>query len=973
MAHPVTRSTLKTWLITVVLLLLAAVAMGAGERVEVTASSVHSDEYPPHQAFDGDRETRWASRGTDQPQWLQIDLGRTLPIEGLTIHWEHAYAADYEVQASADGKAWRTLHHQPEGKGGRETIAGLGAEGRFIRVYCRKPGPYGLSSIWEISLAGKSGEAVAQARKREADGRRAAEIAARAGIIDELSASGAEEIIFAARRMGVDGHWYANFGYYAREPQRKTYGAPGGKLCRLNLKTGRLTTLIDDPAGHVRDPQVHYDGSRIVFSYRKGASEHYNLYEINADGTGLRQITDGPWDDIEPAYLPDGGIIFISSRCKRWVNCWLTQVAVLHRCDGDGSNIRMLSGNIEHDNTPWVLPDGRIIYQRWEYVDRSQVDYHHLWTMNPDGTNQMVYFGNQRPGTLMIDAKPIPNSGRILATFSPGHGMREHEGPFYTVDPDGGPDDQTRAKRVGKHSGRDPFPISDKWILYAHGRRIRVSDHSGARDFELYADPSLDLHEPRPLTKRERETIVPPRVDLTKETGRLILTNVNIGRNMDGVKPGEIRKLLVLESLPKPINYTGGMDPLTYGGSFTLERVVGSVPVEPDGSAYFELPALRSFFFVAMDEDNLSVKRMQSFLAVQPGETLSCIGCHQDRAQAIYYPVVLKALMRAPSKVRPIKHVPDVFDFPRDVQPILDKHCVSCHDYDRQEGVDHGPRAGGIILTGDRGPMFSHSYYTLTITKQFADGRNEAVSNRAPRSIGTAASPLMKKLNGEHYGARLTPREIDIIRYWIEVGAPYPGTYAALGTGMIGGYYENNQVGTDQQWPQSIAAAEAIARRCATCHQNVPRNLTDEATLSFWRPDWNDQRLKRNRHILFNLSRPHLSLALLAPLAKEARGYARCVTKDGEPIFTSTADPDYRKILAMTTAGRDHLERIKRFDMPGFRPDPAYLREMKRYGVLSSNHPPDALLDVYALDQAYWKSLWYVPVSKDKAPPVQED
>ena len=966
MSHGTSRASVGTWIFSFVSLLAGAVALGAEAGIAVTASSVHSGDYRPEYAFDGDPETRWASRATDQPQWLQIDLGRSVQIEGLTIQWEHAHAADYDVQASTDGKQWRTLHHQPQGKGGKEDISKLSGEWRFVRVFCRKPGPHGLSSVWEVTITGKSGDAIAQIRRREAEQRRAAEADAKAAVIEDLASNGAEEIVFAGRRMGDDGHWYANFGYYARQPERKAYGAPGGKLYRLNLKSGKLVTLIDDPGGHVRDPQVHYDGRRIVFSYRRGGSGHYNLYEINADGGGLRRITDGAWDDIEPAYLPDGGIVFVSSRCKRWVNCWLTQVAVLHRCDADGSNVRMLSGNIEHDNTPWVLPDGRIIYQRWEYVDRSQVDYHHLWTMNPDGTNQTVYFGNQRPGTLMIDAKPIPETGLILATFSPGHGMREHEGPFYTVDPDGGPDDQSRAKRVGKRSGRDPFPASEKWILYANGRSIRASDHSGSRDVELYADATLDLHEPRPLSPRPRETVIPPRVDPSKETGRLILTNVNLGRNMDGVKPGEIRKLLVLESLPKPINYTGGMDPLTYGGSFTLERVVGAVPVEPDGSAYFELPALRSFFFVAMDENDLSVKRMQSFLSVQPGETLSCIGCHEDRSQSAHYPANLKALTRPPSKVRPIAHVPDVFDFPRDVQPILDKHCVSCHDYEKHDGADEGPRAGGVILSGDRGPMFSHGYYTLTITKQFSDGRNDAVSNRAPRSIGSSASPVMKKLGGEHYGARLTPREIDVVRYWIEVGAPYPGTYAALGTGMIGGYYENNQVGTDEQWPASVAASEAISRRCASCHQDVPRNLSDEATLSFWRPDWKDPRLRRNRHILFNLSRPHLSLALLAPLAKEAGGYGRCVSQEGQPIFASTADEDYRKILAMTAAGRARLEEIKRFDMPGFRPDPAYVREMKRYGVIAADHPADAPLDVYSLDQSYWKSLWYVPPVKEE-------
>ena len=165
--------------------------------------------------------------------------------------------------------------------------------------------------------------------------------------------------------------------YYAEDPSRVAY-EPGGKLLKYNLRRGETTVLLNDPAGGVRDPQVHYSGEKILFSYRKGDGKHYHLYEIDVDGTGLHQLTDGLYDDLEPTYLPDRGIMFVSSRCKRWVNCWLTQVAVLHRCDADGTNIRQVSSNNEHDNTPWPLPDGRILYQRWEYVDRSQVHYHHL-------------------------------------------------------------------------------------------------------------------------------------------------------------------------------------------------------------------------------------------------------------------------------------------------------------------------------------------------------------------------------------------------------------------------------------------------------------------------------------------------------------------------------------------------------------------------------------------------------------------
>ena len=154
------------------------------------------------------------------------------------------------------------------------------------------------------------------------------------------------DIIFATREnAGSDGHWYANFSHHAANPDRHLYG-PGGRLCRLNMDSGKLTVLLEDLDGGVRDPQVHYDAEKILFSYRKGNTPYYHLYEINIDGTGLRQITDGPYDDVEPSYLPDDSIVFCSSRCNRMVNCWRTPVAVLDRCDGDGANVRQLSTNV---------------------------------------------------------------------------------------------------------------------------------------------------------------------------------------------------------------------------------------------------------------------------------------------------------------------------------------------------------------------------------------------------------------------------------------------------------------------------------------------------------------------------------------------------------------------------------------------------------------------------------------------------
>lgn len=783
------------------------------------------------------------------------------------------------------------------------------------------------------------------------------------------------EVIFATRKPNpTDGHWYANFGNYGPMPERKAY-RDGTKLWRLNLRTGSLVNLLVDDKGGVRDPQVHYDGQKVLFSYRRGGSDYYHLYEMNVDGSGLRQLTDGPFDDIEPTYLPDGDIVFVSSRCKRYVNCWLTQVAVMHRCDPNGKNITAISSNTEHDNTPWPLPDGRLLYTRWEYVDRSQVHFHHLWSANPDGTMQQTWFGNMHPGTTMIDAKPIPNSDKVIASFSPGHGQREHDGVVTVVDPRGGPDAQTFAKTISRGAHyRDPWAFSETCFLAATRDSIVVMNERGEEQavFKLSNEDrkaGLECHEPRPILKRQREVVIQPRVKPDLSSGTMVLADVNHGRRMEGVKRGEVKKLLVLESLPMPVHFTGGMEPISYGGTFTLERILGTVPVEEDGSAYFQVPALRSVFFVALDENDLSVKRMQSFTTVQPGEQLSCVGCHEHRSQTAKPDQrTIAALHKPAAPITPIANVPDIFDYPRDVQPILDSVCNDCHGYEKT--ARGGPRAGGVLLAGDRGPLYSHSYYTLTISRLFADGRNQPRSNYEPRALGSSNSKLLKYLDGSHFGAKATDHQKTMLRLWIESGAAYPGTYAALACGMVGNYIENNQVNTGTDWPATKSATEVIKRRCAGCHNEpsrlLPLNLADERDVSFWMPSMDDPRLRTSRHMVWNLSRPDKSLMLLAPLAGNAGGWGVCrdpKTKNPATVFADASDPDYKSLLALATAGRDYLAVDKRFDMPGFKPRVDWVREMRRYGILPESATRDTPMDVYAVERDYWKSLWYLPPS----------
>ncbi|MBL7219521.1 MAG: PD40 domain-containing protein [Phycisphaerae bacterium] len=766
---------------------------------------------------------------------------------------------------------------------------------------------------------------------------------------ERIGALGFDEIVFTIRQPGRDGHWYANFSHRCEDPNRILYG-DGGGMFALNVKTSRLRTLLNDPKGGVRDPQMHYDGKKIIFSYRKGGQPYYHLHEINVDGSGLRKLTDGPYDDFEPTYLPDGGIIFCSSRVNCNVPCYYTRVAVLYRCDGDGKNMRRLSPNVEHENTPWVLPDGRILYQRWEYVDRSQVQYHHLWTTNPDGTGQTVYFGNMHGGGAFLDAKPIPGSPKVVMIHSPGHGRREHEGYVDVIDARDGPDRKSNVRRITSGAQwRDPYPLSENSFLVAgpghHLISLLGSDGKSTPLLKLtpkQIKANMWVNEPRPIRKRTRERLIPSRVDLTKSTGTIILQDVYVGRNMKGVKRGDIKTLLVMEVMHMPVkpnrdwqqmvSFDGGR-----GGSFSLERVIGSVPIETDGSAHFEAPALRPIFFIAMDENNLSVKRMQSFMTVQPGESVSCIGCHEERVGTPPVTRNLLAAKRPPSTIEPIKGIPHVFDYPRDIQPILDKHCVTCHGYEKTK--HGGPYSGGMLLSGDRGVFYNQSYAALRARKQVADGFN-GNGNRPPRTIGTSASPLMKKLDGEHHKVKLSAHEKNTIRYWIECAGTFAGTYAALGKGYI--------------FPRRVVGEDVRKRRCGSCHKRAfPDSKDDPRT-----------------HWFYNLDHPSKSVVLLAPLSKAAGGWDLCSKKkdkdgkivaSGPPIFKNAGDADYARILAQVKNLQAQLQNNKRYDMPGFEPHPAYIREMKAWGILPPAYKWGGYDDMFKTDQAYWKSLHYKP------------
>lgn len=830
-----------------------------------------------------------------------------------------------------------------------------------------------------------------QAQLREAERQRMQrQLAERAELLQQLAGQGVERIVFAERAPGRDyqGHYYANFGYSCAEPDYWLHGADGSRLLVLDVRQQRLDVVLDDPGGAVRDPQVHYDGHTILFSYRRAGTHHYHLHEINADGSGLTQLTDGPWDDVEPAWLPDGGIAFCSTRCARYIGCWLAPSAILFRCDARGGDLRMLSSGSFTENTPRVLPDGRILYTRWEYVNRDAVSFHHLWTMNPDGTRPMIFFGNQRPGSVYIDAQPIPGSNAVVFIDSPGHGRNEHAGLVATVTAAAGPNAPSSVRHVTRQPVyRDPYPIWPGLYLAARENQLVVLADDGSE--QVLFESEQMLHEPSVIRPRDRERVVPGTAESTQPTGTVFLHNAYAGRNMQGVPPGAIRRLLVLEDLPKPVNFHGGgSQPIGHGVTSTIKRILGTAPVERDGSAHFTVPARRSIYFALLDEHDRSIKQMRSFVTVQPGETVGCVGCHEPRTQVpgrAASQSLPQALTRPASPLEPIAGVPDVPDFPRDVQPVLDRHCVRCHRPEKPEG--------GVTLCGDRGPVYSLAYYELFLHWQIKDtqgeprhGTGRQPGNDPPYATYSSASALMKYLDGSHHDAGPGPLEQAQLRLWIDAGAQYAGTYAALGTGQIGGCWRSNEpirmMAGD--WPETPTAAAAIERRCGTCHpsQQLPRHVTAAIPLDPWGDmlAWTRPLSRYSRHRIFNLSQPEKSLLLLVALDQAAGGLATApiATVPGRPatpaaeedrsrpprpvdhaiVFVTPDDPDYQAILTHIGAARRKLDSIKRFDMPGFQPNEHYVREMKRYGILPSSFDPvtDAV-DPYETDRRYWDWL----------------
>lgn len=619
------------------------------------------------------------------------------------------------------------------------------------------------------------------------------------------------------------------------DAQRERHFVPGSSLCllKMNGNYGEVRALITDPNGVVRDPDVSHDGKRILFAWKKSdRQDDYHLYEMDLESGNLRQLTFGlGFADYEPAYLPNGDIVFNSTRCVQTVDCWWTEVSNLYTCDRDGRYLRRLTFDQVHTNYPTIRDDGQVIYTRWEYNDRGQIFTQPLFQMNPDGTAQTECYGNNSwfPTTI-LHARGIPGSHKIVAILTGHHTLQQ--GKLAILDTSRGrqeaagvqlvaPLREANAVRVDQYGQEGdqfqyPYPLSQTEFLVAYDP-YRNSDTTYARPYGIYFmaidgarellawDPDISCNQPVPLAPRQKPQSRPSMVDYRDERGTYFLQDIYVGQGLQGVRRGTIKRLRVvaLEYRAAGIGENRNQGPAgsalistpiaISNGSWDVKIVLGNARVHEDGSACFTVPARTPVYFQALDEKGHAVQTMRSWSTLQPGETFSCVGCHENKNLAPLLRPPSLAMKAGPEPLEPFYGPARGFSFVTEIQPILDRHCVRCHngsleaDSAEQESRDGSNRPafsllGAHTVDAVAKRKWSNAYLWLTQGGRPNEWVNWISAQSAPPMLspyhaGAATSRLITLLEHGHEDVTLSGEELDKLACWIDLLVPFCGDY----------------------------------------------------------------------------------------------------------------------------------------------------------------------------------------------------
>jgi len=685
-----------------------------------------------------------------------------------------------------------------------------------------------------------------------------------------------------------------------------TYGFKrGGQLCLGTLLADgsiKHEVLLEKPEGVVCYPNLSWDARTLVFSMRDNfTTDCYYLYTMDMATRQVRQITfpilkNGkplPVADCEPTFLPDGRIVFTSTRDVHISDCWYRAGGNIYCCDADGRNIRRLTFDQLMTNSPQVLQDGRVVFTRWEYNDRSALFNHPLIAMNPDGTAQNEYYGNNSmfPASI-IHARGIPGTQKAIAVIAGHHSI--YKGKLGLIDRTRGIQAGQGIEFVNTRLNGDPGREAADYIKpeppdpsrpyldlkidvfgqfgpqYAHPFAFDEENYLCSFCPEGYLPPFGPFNPPLgvyymkpdgtrellayddwqgtgqavPLMTRTPPPVRPSLVNLRKNTGVFTLQDVYEGPGLAGIPRGTAKKLRVvaLEYRVARMGYgqNGGecetglcQTPISLNsGSWDVKHVLGEVDIEADGSCNFEVPAHTPVYFQVLDARGYTIQTMRSWATLQNGENFSCVGCHENKLSAAIGQKNAVAFSKPIQKLKPFagkKHpllvrlgseswldsvenylgvnaprsldpnAPvDGFSFVQEIQPIFDKHCVSCHNAANLAkskisltGELARPETVKLIGAGQVDPKRAYTQSYVTITTSGDPDKNPWMTWLKPRSravmlppyhTGSSQSKIMGCFEPAHYGVKVSENEKRTFACWLDLLVPFCGSYTQHNT-----------------------------------------------------------------------------------------------------------------------------------------------------------------------------------------------
>ncbi len=768
-----------------------------------------------------------------------------------------------------------------------------------------------------------------------------------------------------------------------------------GALCLLKFDNyySQYKEILTKNDMCVKDPTISLDGKKVAFAMSEGQGKGFLLYEMEIDNPdSVKQLTFNPSGltvaDFEPCYLPNGDIMFSSTRCFGTIDCGWQSTSNMFVMDGEGKYIRRLGFDQVHTFTPVLRPDGAVLYIRWEYNDRDIANICGLFRMNPDGCFQTEVFGNQTTWPMNIfQAKPVPgNPNKYFAIASGHHGAYSGEvcvldnsisanGPEHITmvsppratesllnpgTPESNPDrdglSDTMAMGGVYRNSEYPYPLNDDWYLVSYrdvGQEQfgRISNtpykiylkHVDGKSRELLAWGSGSLHHPLVVAPWKdiwgtEPVKVTEMANYNEDMGSFTLQDVYHGEGMKGVPRGTAKALRVIA-----IKYrvSGGCDsgfagqvmggkpadvvfaapninpPSLWGGSWDVKEVLGETKIYEDGSAAFKVPARTPVYFQVLDANGCSIASMRSWSTLMPGETFSCTGCHESKNEAPFPDAVALAGEARPLET-PLGIENQGFDFPKIIQPILDKHCVSCH----KANSSSGDLTGDLVYNGSAKKSFTKSYTSL-MNRLGSVTSNKAISiasilSQAPQmppySFGSTQSGMIKAINGSVAAMKdvnLTDKEKRLLACWIDLEAPHSGSYDAYMSDSDAQKYKHLEA-TAQKWydieGQNVKKLAALQKPITAMPNEHPGAKAVDGTDKYLSPtalalDENSSRIyiaEKNAKQIAVLDIKTEKVSKLTDLDTEPTGLA--LSKDGSKLYVTTGlDFGSVKVVDITT------------------------------------------------------------------------